>query len=76
MLSLYTAMMTYFSKEGVAKVKNLFAQPKTEQEMRYHLLSLMITVVFEAGVNFRELSEQADVSSGITLSARPESTHV
>ena len=63
MLKLYTSLMTFFSKKGVAKVKNLFALPEAEQKKRFNLLSLMVTVVFDAGVTFQELAAQPGVKA-------------
>ena len=40
---------------GVAKVKNLFALPEDARAARHHMVSLMVTVLFDPDVTFGEL---------------------
>ena len=63
LLTLYQGLVTHFSKDGIAKVKNMFALPADERELRFHLLCLMVTVVFETGVTFKDLGAQDDVAA-------------
>ena len=58
MMQLLQDLTTYFG-DGIAKLKNLFALDGQKRAERFGLLSLMVTVVFETGLTYRELSEQA-----------------
>ena len=46
---------------GYAKIKNLFALSNAEQEDRFHLLSIMVTVCFDAGRTYRDIASDPRV---------------
>ena len=49
-LAFYAALLERFG--GAGKVKNLFALAEDERADRFHLVSLMVTVVFDANMSY------------------------
>ena len=54
-LAFYAALLERFG--GAGKVKNLFALPEDERADRFHLASLMVTVVYDANMSYAELCQ-------------------
>jgi hypothetical protein len=54
-LAFYGALLERFG--GAGKVKNLFALPEDERADRFHLVSLMVTVVYDANMSYAELCQ-------------------
>ena len=59
LLALSRAIATAYG--GTVRLKNLFSSTADERKERFHLLSLMMTVVIDVGVTLGELMVQPDV---------------
>lgn len=55
LIEFYKALIEEFN--GLSQLKNLFTASATEQSKRFHLVSLMATLVFESGITYGELCE-------------------
>eukprot|EP00039_Didymoeca_costata_P029926 m.27083 g.27083 ORF g.27083 m.27083 type:complete len:706 (+) comp7859_c0_seq2:314-2431(+) len=64
-LGFYSALVEAF--DGVAKKKCLYGLTKEEQANRFHLLSLMITVVYDTGMTYKQLLKQSGIKEKIDV---------
>ena len=57
LLRVFAALCSAFDPQGAAQVKNLVATDPEDREERFHLLPVMVTLIFDVGLTFQELAQ-------------------